>query len=176
MVNRKRSGAYRPRQRFNSCWVGSVRLDFSFHRRDGWRLSRYAIRRPSRRAISGFVLEEFDVPRKPETVVPQVGTVRKALATPRALAKAPTLASYLLDLDYEDGGGARQLSYLNIHPGTLGWTCYLKDPTPAMSLRLVVQDLDTLWAQLEALLTTGVCPWEPDQFLEERRNGKKRRR
>lgn len=115
------------------------------------------------------------MPRKPDQSVVGPGEVRQAAGRPKVLEKTPVLASYLLDLAYEDGGGAREPSYLILKAAGGEWLATLKDPTEARQLRVRVSDLGTVYAALEALLSAGACPWEPDAWAE-KRSGRKPRK
>lgn len=114
------------------------------------------------------------MPKKPDQTMADPTIVAKAANHPRVLDKAPTLASYLLDLAYEDGGGARQPSRLFIEASGGEWLIVLKDPTEARQVRVRVGDLGTMWAALEAILTVGSCPWEPDLWAANNRAKKKK--
>lgn len=165
--------ADRKRPHVTRVWVRGVRLDIKKTQYKGYVLVTFAIRRKGVPVGQELPEEVSVVPKKPEFAEPVPGVVRKALAVPRMFAKTPALASHLVDLDYEDGQGSRKLSYLNITPSVVGWSVTLKDPSTAKAVRLTVADLDTAWAALEALLTSGTCPWEPDHFLEEKLPKKK---
>ena len=114
------------------------------------------------------------MPKKPENVASEPGQVRRPLAVPKWLEKTPVLASYLLDLDYEDGGGPREPSYYTVRPTRTGWDITLKDPDTCRQLRVSVSDLGTMFAALEALLVSGTCPWEDDRWARERAPKKKK--
>lgn len=164
----------RRRGRVISGWLGNVRIDHVYNRRTGHRVVAWAVlefRHGYRRAV---IVERFPMPKRPEQDQPGVGTVRKAGGVCRWLDKTPLLASYLQDLDYEDGGGPRELSYLTIRPSRFGWDVTLKDPSTAKQLRTSVTDLTTALASIEALLASGTCPWEDDRWAQERLPKKKK--
>jgi hypothetical protein len=104
----------------------------------------------------------LNVPRKPDSAGGGGSPPTAAARVPAVLSKTPTLASYLLDLQYEGGGGPREPSYLLIRAAAGEWLLTLKDPTEVRQLRTRVTDLGTAWASLEALLASDCCPWEPD--------------
>lgn len=167
---------YRPRRRMTHVWVMGVRLDFEYTRRAGFRLVAWARMVNGPRGRHAVVQEEFIVPKKPDQVESSAGEVRKVLACPKSMAKLPTVASYCLDMDYEDGGGPRKPSYWTVTPTVLGWQITFKDPSTCRQLRLTVGDLDTGLASLEALLAGPSCPWEPDEWAAQRqaKQGKKK--
>lgn len=155
-------------------WVGPVRLDFTYSRRHGHALVAFAVlevRDGSRRAGPEW---SVDVPKKPDQTAPETGAVRRLLAVPKWLEKTPVLASYLLDLDYEDGGGPREQSYITLRPTRVSFDVTLKDPDTCRQLRVSVADMGTMFAALEALLVSGTCPWEDDRWALERRPKKKK--
>jgi len=167
---------YRPRRRMTRVWVLGVRLDFEYTRREGFRLVAWARMVDGSRGRHAVVQETFVVPKKPDQVESSPGEVRKVLPLPKSLAKLPTLASYILDMDYEEGGGPRKPSNWLVTPTVLGWQITFKDPTTCRQLRLTVSDLDTAFASLEALLAGPSCPWEPDEWAAKRQaqGGKKK--
>ena len=164
---RRRAGVVRS-------WSNGVRWDQAYDRRRGWRLISWAVMEVVRGVRRASKPREADVPKKPDQSVVVPGTVEQAARVPKVLERTPVLASYLLDLSYEDGGGAREPSYLIVKAAGGEWLVTLKDPTECRQLRVRVSDLGTAYAQLEALLTAGVCPWERDQWAEDRKPKKRR--
>jgi len=120
-------------------------------------------------------VRSIDVPKKPVASVGAESTPRQAAACPKAFDKTPTLAGFLVDLQYEEGGGPREPSYVIIKAAGGEWLVTLKDPTEARQLRVRVTDLGTCWASLEALLNADSCPWEPDTWAVGRKAGSRRR-
>lgn len=166
--------AGRRRGRIVRSWVAGVRMDFEYNRRTGWRLVSWAVmcrdggdRRATREVKLGM-------PKKPEVTHADTGVVPRAAAPGRVLDKTPTLAGYLIDMGYEDGGGPRQPSRLFIEATGGEWLIVLKDPTECRQLRARVTDLGTAYAALEALLTSGTCPWEPDLWAANAKGRKKK--
>jgi hypothetical protein len=158
--------ADRRRPKVTRQWVGPVRLDLVYDRRTGYRLVAWAVMETRGGVRSASCLREIGMPRKPAAAAPGEGGPRQAAPRPKVLDKTPLLASYLLDMQYEEGGGPREPSYLIIKAAGGEWLCTLKDPTEARQLRLRVSDLGTLYAALEALLSADSCPWEPDVWAE----------
>jgi len=167
---------YRPRRRMTRVWVMGVRLDFEYDRRLGFRLVSWALMKSGPRGRHAVVQEEGIVPKKPDQVEVVPGEVRKILSCPKSMAKLPTLASYVLDMDYEDGGGPRKPSNWLVSPTVLGWQITFKDPSTCRQLRVTVGDLDTALPALEALLAGPSCPWEVDEWAVKRQkdSGKKK--
>jgi len=114
------------------------------------------------------------VPKKPEPGSAVGGTVVRAAAIGKMFDKTPLLASYLVDLQYDDGGGMRQPSRLFVEVVGTEWVFTLKDPTECRQLRVRVGDPGTGLAALEALLSSNTCPWEPDLWAANK-PAKKRR-
>jgi len=155
-------------------WVGGVRFDLRYHRRTGWRLVSWAYLDDGPSGRSARTVEIPVVPKKPHQAASKPGEVRRTLPVPHWLSKTPTLASYLLDLDYEDGAGAREQSYYSVKPTRTGWDVTLKDPSTCRQLRVTVVDLGTMFAALEALLSSEVCPWEDDAWALARQPKKRK--
>lgn len=176
MVAKWWRSCYRPRKRMTHVWCMGVRFDFQYDRRAGFRLVSWARMVSGPRGRHAVVQEVCVVPKKPDQIEATPGEVRKVLPCPRAMAKLPTLASYCLDMDYEDGGGPRKPSYWTVTPTVLGWVFTFKDPSTCRQVRLTVADYDTGLAQLEALLSAPSCPWEPDEWAAQRqaKQGKKK--
>lgn len=164
----------RRRPRVLRVWVGGIRFDLQYRRRTGWLLLAWAYlerRLGVRRARTVGIPV---VPKKPDQTASKPGEVRRPLPVPHWLSKTPILASYLLDLDYEDGGGPREQSYYTVRPTRTGWDVTLKDPGTCRQLRVTVVDMGTMFAALEALLSSAVCPWEDDQWALARQPKKKK--
>jgi len=157
-----RGGRRRPR--VTRHWVGHVRLDLEYHRRDGFRLVAWAVMEVRGQVKAAFRTWRINVPKKPAAASAGGSEPRQAAPRPKILEKTPTLAGFLLDLQYEDGGGPREPSYLIIKAAGGEWLATLKDPTEARQIRIRVTDLGTVWAALEALLGADSCPWEPDAW------------
>lgn len=176
MVAKWWRSCYRRRRRVTRVWVMGVRLDFEYSRREGFRLVAWALLEDGPGGRRAVVQEEGVVPKKPAQGEVRSGEVRQILAPPKLLEKLPTLRSYLLDMDYEEGGGPREVSYYTVRPTPIGWAITLKDPSTCRQLRVTVADLGTALAALDALLGGDSCPWEPDQWAEQRqpRKGKKK--
>ena len=166
--------AARRRGRIVRSWSNGVRWDWVYSRRTGWRLVAWAVMEIVNGIRRASPPRRCDVPKKPDQSVVVPGTVEQAARLPKVLERTPVLASYLLDLSYEEGGGAREPSYLILKAAGGEWLVTLKDPTECRQLRTRVSDLGTAYAALEALLTAGVCPWERDEWAEARRPKKKR--
>lgn len=159
----------RRRPRVTRQWVGRVRLDFAYHRRTGYRLVAWAVM-VSRDGLSvAGPVQECHVPKKPDSQGAGGDVPRSAAPRPKVLDKTPVLAGYLLDLQYEDGGGSREPSFLFIRAAAGEWLVTLKDPTERRQIRARVTDLGTAWAALEALLTSDSCPWEADAYQQGRK-------
>jgi len=154
----------RRRPKVTRQWVGSVRLDLEYARQTGYRLVAWAVmeERHGRRAASS--VRRCDVPKKPDSAGSSGGIPTQAAPRPKVLDKTPLLASFLLDLQYEDGGGPREPSYLIVKAAGGEWLVTMKDPTEARQVRIRVSDLGTAYAALEALLSGDSCPWEPDAW------------
>ena len=114
------------------------------------------------------------MPKKPAAAGPGGDAPRQAAARPKVLEKTPTLAGFLLDLQYEDGGGPREPSYMIVKAAGGEWLVTLKDPTEARQLRTRVTDLGTAYAALEGLLVADSCPWEPDSWAQGRKPGRRK--
>lgn len=158
--------AERRRPRITRQWVGSVRLDLDYCPRLGYRLVGWAVFETRKGVRAAFRSWSIDVPRKPSSEAGVASAPTQAAPRPKVLEKTPTLASYLLDLQYEDGGGPREPSYLLVRAAGGEWLATLKDPTEARQLRLRVSDLGTVYAALEALVAADSCPWEPDVWAQ----------
>jgi len=173
MVRRLRlwSGS-RKRPKVTRQWVGSVRLDLEYSKRTGYRLVAWAIMEVRGQVRSAGKTWSVDVPKKPADVGSVAPAARQAAPKPSVLSKTPVLASFLLDMQYEDGGGPREPSYLIIRAAGGEWMATLKDPTEARQIRLRVTDLGTVYAALEALLAGDSCPWEPDVWTTQRKGRK----
>lgn len=166
--------AERRRPKVTRQWVGSVRLDLDYCPRLGYRLVGWAVLETRRGVRAVHRAWSIDVPRKPSGEAGAGSAPTQAAPRPKVLEKTPTLASYLLDLQYEDGGGPREPSYLLLRAAGGEWLATLKDPTEARQLRLRVSDLGTVYAALEALLNADSCPWEPDTWATQKA-GRRRR-
>ena len=93
-----------------------------------------------------------------------------AAATGR-LKKFPELAAVLLARAYEGSDKLREPGQLLVLPSSIGFRVILKDPTTSSQLLIQVEEWDMIETQLEALLSSKDCPWQPDTF----RSQKKRR-
>jgi len=154
----------RRRPKVTRHWVGTVRLDLEYSKRTGFRLVGWALMEVRGRVRAAYKTWEFNVPKKPGDSGASGGVASQAASRPKVLDKTPVLASYLLDLQYEDGGGPREPSYLIVKAAGGEWLVTMKDPTEARQIRLRVSDLGTIYAALEALLGADSCPWEPDAW------------
>lgn len=163
----------RRRGRRVACWVRSVRLDFTYDRRHGFRLVAFAVMVDGPRGRHAGPEVSCDMPKKPDQSQANGTAVHTAAAAPRWFDKTPVLSGYLRDMQYEDGGGAREPSYLLVKAAGGEWLITLKDPTEARQLRVRVSDLMTMFGALEALLTSGTCPWEPDAWAASRSKKKR---
>lgn len=156
-------------------WVGSVRLDLEYAQRTGYRLVAWATMELRGKVRAASSARRIDVPKKPDHQGSGPSVATQAAPRPKVLDKTPLLASYLLDLQYEDGGGPREPAYLIIKAAGGEWLVTMKDPTEARQIRLRVSDLGTAYAALEALLSGDSCPWEPDAWAM-KSSGRKPRR
>lgn len=154
----------RKRPKVTRQWVGSVRLDLSYSTHTGYTLRTWAVMERKGGGYAASQERMADVPKKPDSAGSGSSVPTQAAARPKVLDKTPVLASYLLDLQYEDGGGPREPSYLIIKAAGGEWLVTMKDPTEARQVRLRVSDIGTAYAALEALLTGDSCPWEPDAW------------
>lgn len=166
--------AKRKRPRVTRQWLGHIRFDLEYAQRTGYRLVAWAVMELRGQVRAAGRVWELDVPKKPASATAGGSEPRQAAKPPKVLEKTPTLASFLLDLQYEDGGGPREPSYLIIKAAGGEWLATLKDPTEKRQLRLRVTDLGTVWAALEALLAADSCPWEPDAWAMDQRSRKRR--
>lgn len=166
----------RKRPKVTRHWLGTVRLDLEYAPRTGYRLVAWAVLETRGGVRAAGRVWELNVPRKPAASAGGDQPNRQAAPRPKVLEKTPILASYLLDMAYEDGGGPREPSYLILRAAGGEWLATLKDPTEARQLRLRVTDLGTVYAALEALLGADSCPWEPDAWASGSRGRKPRGR
>jgi hypothetical protein len=154
----------RKRPKVTRQWLGSVRLDLEYGQHTGYRLVAWAVMEVRGEVRSASKVWSIDVPKKPGEHGGGGSVASQAAPRPKVLDKTPVLASFLLDLQYEDGGGPREPSYLIIKAAGGEWLVTMKDPTEARQIRLRVSDLGTCYAALEALLSGDTCPWEPDAW------------
>lgn len=164
----------RKRPRVLRVWWRGVRFDFRYDLRHGFCLVAAAVIRVRGGVRSAVVLWEFDVPKKPVPGATQGGAAVAPAKRSKVLGSHPLLASFLMDLSYEDSGDPREPSYLLIKVRGSVWEVTLKDPTECRQLVVQVPSDDLAYAALEALLGADVCPWQPDSFALARAKGKKR--
>jgi len=165
----------RRRPRITRQWLGQVRLDLEYSPRYGYRLVAWAILELRGGVRAAHHTWSFNVPKKPAAPAPGGDAPRQAAPRPKVLDRTPVLASFLLDMQYEDGAGAREPSYLILRAAGGEWLATLKDPTEARQLRLRVSDLGTVYAALEALLSGETCPWEPDLWANQKAGSRRRK-
>lgn len=156
-------------------WVSGVRIDLRYSRRAGYKLvawARWEVVAGQRLVVT---YEVSLVPKKPGESKAGEGPLPRAADPCTMFHKTPELQKYLIDLAYEDGGGARRSSRLFVDTGGGEYLVTLKDPTECRQLRVRVRDLGTAWVALEALLCSNSCPWEVDQYELDRRPKQKKK-
>lgn len=107
------------------------------------------------------------MPKRPTITADATGPM-VAFKTGDILKRFPVLRSYLTETRYDDSTDRRQPSLLIIRPSGGLWNITLKDPSAAAQLRVAVDDLDKAFPALEALLISSECPWEPDEWQQQR--------
>jgi len=99
------------------------------------------------------------MPTRPKEV--SLPTATQAGPVCKWLKPYPTVASYLLDLQYSDDPTvSREPStmFLKYQGGDL--MCWFGDPSTEAQVRIVVPSLSELFPALELALSSANCPWQ----------------
>lgn len=99
--------------------------------------------------------------------------VHQAAVETTILEKVPQVVAHLTHTVYEDGS-ARQTGTITLRTRGGSWVAEARDFDAGARLIAHAQSCDDALALLDLLLGSEDAPWEPDRYIQESKNGKKK--
>lgn len=87
--------------------------------------------------------------------------------------RIPQVVAHLTHVRYEDGS-ARQTGTITLRTRGGSWYAEARDYDAGARLIACAQSCDDALALLDLLLGSDDAPWEPDRYIQDAKNGKKK--